>query len=332
MSQRLIAHLAHVEILTPNPEASLSFYKDVLGLEESGRDGQSVYLRGWGEWSYHSLQLTEAGEAGIGHAAWRTLSAEHLDTAVKQLEDVGVGKGWLEHSIGHGPAYRFEGPGGHVHEVFWEIDKYQAPQDLRSPFPNRPQRFVPRGAAVRQIDHVTVMTSDPLRDAQWYRDVLGFTFTEWTVLDHADIPVFATVTNNEKSHDLGLVLDQSAIAGRLHHLAWWVDSREDLLRAADVLLNADVEIEFGPGRHGIGEQDYVYFREPSGARMEVNTGGYRLYEPDWVPVKWTPAEGSNTVYKNLSMPDSMMEGTPLVEIDALSEGEAINPWRAPSVR
>ena len=34
MSSRLIAHLAHVEIFTPEPDASLAFYKDVLGLEK----------------------------------------------------------------------------------------------------------------------------------------------------------------------------------------------------------------------------------------------------------------------------------------------------------
>jgi catechol 2,3-dioxygenase len=42
MSNRFIAHLAHVEVLTPCPEESLTFYREVLGLEESGREGQSV--------------------------------------------------------------------------------------------------------------------------------------------------------------------------------------------------------------------------------------------------------------------------------------------------
>ncbi len=39
MSNRLIAHLAHVELLTPKPEESLAFFKDVIGLEESGAEG-----------------------------------------------------------------------------------------------------------------------------------------------------------------------------------------------------------------------------------------------------------------------------------------------------
>ena len=76
MSNRLIAHLAHVEVLTPTPEQSLAFYRDVIGLEESGRSGASVYLRGWGEWSHHSVQLTEAAHPGLGHVGWRMWSPD----------------------------------------------------------------------------------------------------------------------------------------------------------------------------------------------------------------------------------------------------------------
>ena len=42
-----LAHLAHVELLTPKPDESLHFFVDVMGMTESGRQGDSVYLRGW---------------------------------------------------------------------------------------------------------------------------------------------------------------------------------------------------------------------------------------------------------------------------------------------
>jgi catechol 2,3-dioxygenase len=329
MPKRLIAHLAHAEVLTPKPDESLAFYKDVLGLEESGREGQSVYLRGWGEWSYHSLQLTEAAQPGLGHIGWRAWSPEDLETVIARVDAAGAGQGWFEDSVGHGPAYRYRGPGGHVHEIFWEIQQYEAPEDMRSTYPDRPQRYAPRGIAPRQIDHVTVATRDPLGDAKWYRDTVGATFTEYTVLDDADLPVFAMTTNNEKSHDLGLLLDNSSVPGRIHHLAYWVDSRDELLRAADILLGAGVDIEFGPGRHGMGEQDYLYVREPGGVRVEVNTGGYRLYVPDWETKLWRPAQGSNVFYRNVSMPDSMMEAFPPAEVEAA--GDASNPWALSSV-
>jgi catechol 2,3-dioxygenase len=332
MSQRLIAHLAHVEILTPEPEKSLRFYTDILGLEESGRDGTSVYLRGWGEWSHHSVKLTEASEPGLGHIGWRAWSPDDLETAVSRIEGLGAGEGWFDDSIGHGRAYRFRSPGGHLHEIFWETEMYEAPPGKESPYPNRPQRFSPVGIAPRQIDHVTVMTDDPVRDAEWFRDTLGSTFTEYTLLhDDSDLVVFAMSTNNEKSHDLGLILDQTGVPGRVHHVAFWVDSSAELLRAADILLNADIPIEFGPGRHGMGEQDYLYAREPGGVRFEINTGGYRLYVPDWKTLKWTPAQGSNVFYRNQPSPDSMMEASPPASLPSDVDPDAANPWAAASV-
>jgi catechol 2,3-dioxygenase len=329
---RLIAHLAHVEVLTPKPEDSLRFYAKVLGLEESGREGRSIYMRGWGEWSFHSLQLTEAEDAGVGHTAWRAVSPEALTEAVRRLEAAGAGEGWVEDSVGHGPAYRYRGPGGHLHEIFWEIERYSAPEEERSPFPNRPQRFRPRGVAPRQIDHVTLMTTNPKADAEWYAATLGSTFTEWTTMPGGDEPVFATVTNCEKSHDLGFVKERSGTPGRAHHLAYWVDTRDELLRAADTFLNEDVAIEFGPGRHGVGEQDYLYVREPGGMRIEVNTGGYRLYEPDWEPVRWRPEQGSNVFYKNLPYQPSMAEGFPHVDLSDAAKEDAARVYTAPGVR
>jgi catechol 2,3-dioxygenase len=326
---RLIAHLGHVEILTPRPEESLRFFTDVLGLDETTREGQSVYLRGWGEWSHHSLQLTEAPRPGIGHIGWRAWSPDDLETAVQRVEARDAGRGWVDENIGHGPAFRFVSPGGHTHELFWEDEKYVAPPGEESPFPNRPQRYRPRGIAPRQIDHVTVMTKDPKGHADWFRDTLGSTFTEYTMLDEAsDLVVFAMSTFNEKSHDLGLILDQTDVSGRLHHFAWWVDSRDELLRAADILLNADIPIEFGPGRHGMGEQDYLYVREPGGVRVEVNTGGYRLYVPDWETKRWVPSQGSNVFYRNIAMPASMLDATPPATASAKDE---VNPWAATSV-
>ncbi|QYU70953.1 VOC family protein [Leptolyngbya sp. 15MV] len=42
-----IAHLGHVELLTPKPAESLAFFRDVMGMTVSGQRGTSVFLRGW---------------------------------------------------------------------------------------------------------------------------------------------------------------------------------------------------------------------------------------------------------------------------------------------
>ena len=45
-----VAHLGHLELLTPKAEESLRFFVDVMGMTESGRRGDSVYLRGWDDY------------------------------------------------------------------------------------------------------------------------------------------------------------------------------------------------------------------------------------------------------------------------------------------
>lgn len=323
MSGRVLSQLAHIELTTPEPEQSLAFWRDVVGLEVSAAVGQSVYLRAWGEHFHHTLVLTEGRDVGLGHLGWRTDGADALSEAVERLERAGVGEGWLEESLGHGRAYRYRAPGGHLHEVFWDVERYAPPAELASPFPNRPQRFVPRGIAARCLDHVTICAPDPRGEAGWYRDTLGHRFMEYTVIpDRPDFAVFAMTTVCERAHDMGIVWDPTPVPGRINHISYFVESTDALLRAADIFLNQGVAIEFGPGMHGMGEQHYLYVRDPGGMRVEINSGGYRNYEPDWEPVRYEPDQGSNVFYRNLAMPHSMFESFPAVAPPGQQAGAA----------
>ncbi len=62
-----VAHLGHVEVLTNKPEESLDFFVNVYGLTESGREGDSVYLRAWDDYEFHTLKLTASKTTGMGH-------------------------------------------------------------------------------------------------------------------------------------------------------------------------------------------------------------------------------------------------------------------------
>src|SRR5919202_810654 len=116
MIERVISQLAHVELLTPDVDESARFFTDIVGLEESGRDGQSVYLRCWGDFFFHSVQLTDAPQPGLGHIGWRAEGPAALERAVGALEAAGAGEAWSDEQKGHGAAYRYRGPGGHVQE------------------------------------------------------------------------------------------------------------------------------------------------------------------------------------------------------------------------
>jgi catechol 2,3-dioxygenase len=336
MSKVLLAQLAHVELITRRLQESANFFVDVMGLTEVHRTEKSVYLRCWGDYYQYSLVLTQGDPVGLGHAAWRAVGADELNEAVARLEKAGARGKWIEKSYGHGRAYRFEDPGGHPIELLWEVDRYRSGGDLKSIYPERPQKPANHGIAPRQLDHVTIATRDVEAAGAWYRANLGFRFMAVAYMqENHKQAVFSTVTTNEKSHDLGLGVDFSNVPGRLHHLAFWVDTPDEHLRCADLLMESGTGIEYGPGRHGIGEQFYLYFREPgSNLRIEINTGGYRNYVPDWEPVKWGVEEGPNTMYRNIGMPDSMMEAFPAApeaavpDIDLQPEIAAVtNPWK-----
>ena len=59
-----VAHLSHAELLTPEPDQSLWFFTEVLGLTQNGASGDSVYLRTWDDYEHHSLKLTAASTSG----------------------------------------------------------------------------------------------------------------------------------------------------------------------------------------------------------------------------------------------------------------------------
>src|SRR6202451_500211 len=84
-----LAHLAHMEMLTPKADESLKFFVDVMGMTETARKGDSVYLRGWDDYEHHTLKLTASKTSGMGHMAFRARSPQALERRGGALEGAG---------------------------------------------------------------------------------------------------------------------------------------------------------------------------------------------------------------------------------------------------
>jgi catechol 2,3-dioxygenase len=310
-----IAHLAHFEIFTPKPDESLWFFKEILGMEETDRQGQSVYLRAWGDYDRTTLKLTEAKQAGLGHVGWRTWSPQALERRVKALEATGLGKGWIEGDIGHGRAYQFEDPDGHKMEVFYEVQKYVAPPNFQPKLINQPQKFIGRGVGVKRIDHVNLMCSNVTPNRQFIQNTLGFHLRELLQPEEGGVEEGAWLSVTPLVHDIAYTRDFTNTRGRLHHIAYWVDTREDVLRAADIMADNDVFIEAGPAKHNITQAFYLYAYEPGGNRFELYSSGYLIWAPDWQPVTWRKTDRGRGVYWGGTLPESFKTyGTPVIDV------------------
>ncbi len=286
-----LAHLGHIALLTPKFEESLAFFKDIMGLHESGRAGDSVYLRAWADYERFTLQLTASPRSGLGHVAFRARSASVLDLLVGNLLEHGIKGDWRPAELGHGPAFRFPSPDGHAIEIYYETERYQAEGENVPGFKNLPQRYIPSGIAPKRLDHLNLLAQDIKACRLFFHDLLGLRVTEQIVFDGMD-EMGAWLAATNKSYDIAFTRDKSKAHGRFHHLTYAMDSREDVLRAADILTERGIAIETGPHKHAIGQTFFLYFYEPGGNRIEVGAGGYLILDPDWQPIVWSREERS----------------------------------------
>lgn len=284
-----IAHLAHVEMYTDKFEESLDFFTRVYGLKLSGRDDTSAYLRAWDDYEFCSLKLTRSDTTGVGHVAYRSLSPEALERRVKAILASGYKViGWMDGDLSHGRAFRFEDPFGHVFEIYWDTVKYQAKGADVPALKNTASAFT--GAAPRRLDHLNLLSSDVSEFRRFMQTCLGSRVTEMIQLDNGRIGGCWFTVNN-KTYDLACTEEHGDGVGRLHHVTYATDQREDILRAADLLLQNGVHIETGPHKHAIQGTFFLYVWEPAGNRVELANAGARLIlQPDWEPVVWTEAD------------------------------------------
>jgi catechol 2,3-dioxygenase len=310
-----VAHLAHVELLTPDREETVSFFKDLLGMEETERSARSAYLRGYEEQYHHSLKVTAARTAGLGHVAWRARTPQALQRRVAAIEATGLGRGWSNGDLGHGRAYQFDTPEGHRMELFWDVDYVSPPAGKETLLRNRPQKRPGTGIPVRRIDHVNLLADsrEGLRD--FLVDILGFRERERVVEeDGAILASFLSVTN--LSHDIAMVPEPTNLRGRLHHVCFYYTSVQHVFDAAELAKEAGLKVETGPGRHGIGGATFVYMLEPGGNRIELmGDPGYMIFDPAWRTVVWNASElPTAAVWTGSPPPDSFFTyGTPLAE-------------------
>ena len=224
------------------------------------------------------MKLTASDHAGLGHLAVRAWSPEALARRVAWLEAAGVPGSWTEPDGGKGPAYEFRDPDGHPVRIYHETSKYAPPAGERPAMKsNHPARArEPDGGRRPGLPGVLggrVRAADVRGHQARRRSEDG-----------------AWLSSTVQGHEVIYVRDYLGGAARLHHLAFWVDSREDVLRAADLMNDAGVPIEAGPSRHIPIQGFYLYTREPGGNRIEICSGGYLGFDPDDEPVVWTPDE------------------------------------------
>lgn len=314
-----VAQLLHVEILSPTPEETVTFFTRFLGLEVTEKSGNSTYLRAYEDTYKYSLIITEAEEAGLGHVAWRTSSPQALERRVKVVEQSGYGIGWIDSGLGHGPAYQFRTPDGHKMELVWDVDYFECAEDQRSKLLSRAQKRPDRGVPVRRLDHLNLMSSNPEADTKFMVDVLGFRVREQILDNEHTVASWMSVSN--LVHEVAFMQEPEGVKGKLHHVCYWYGVPQNLYEVADLLKDHGVFIEIPPNKHGVSQAFCMYAYEPGGNRVELfGDTGYLIFDPAWKPVIWQMEDvpGNGDTWIGSAFPESFWTyGTPVTVKEAV---------------
>ncbi|NVK20516.1 MAG: VOC family protein, partial [Methylocystaceae bacterium] len=114
-----------IQLRVTDLEKSVEHYVERIGLDEVGRDGGLVYLKGWDEFDHHSVVLRKAETAGMDFFAFKVDSDETLEHYRKRIEDAGVEVTDVAagDQPGFGPRIAFKIPTGHRIELYAQVER-----------------------------------------------------------------------------------------------------------------------------------------------------------------------------------------------------------------
>jgi catechol 2,3-dioxygenase len=271
MSSPLIEGLRNVALNVPDLAQAETFYTNAWNLQVSERQGGALYLRGTGRDPYllvlhqgeaiaqlRSVTLRARSEAALGVIAQKAVAAG--GTVIAPLGDLDEPAG------GRGVTLR-DRQGRLFQIVHGDAVREDAGQQK-----DRPVRLA----------HVVLNSCAPNDTCAFLEEALAFTLADLTVR-------IAFMNCNTDHHTVGVAIANN---NALNHIAFLMPDGDSLMRGAGRMRDAGYPIQWGPGRHGPGDNLFNYFIDPFGIPIEYTAEVQQIdesYKPrgpeDW---KWPP--------------------------------------------
>lgn len=271
MSSPWIQSLRSVALNLPDLAKAEAFYTQVWQLRVVARERDAIYLRGTGA-DHHLLSLHAGGAlAQIRHVTLRA----HSEAALAEIATATVHAGGsivvplaaLDDPAG-GIGLTLRDPDGRLIQVVHGDTRHSDAGEAQ----DQPIRLA----------HTVLNAHDIPKAQGFFEQALGF-----RLVDRTRIMAFLNCNADHHSIALGDT-DNDA----LNHIAFLMPEVESVMRGGGRMKDAGHAIEWGPGRHGPGNNSFNYFIDPFGVVIEYTADvqqiddSYRVGAPeDW---KWPP--------------------------------------------
>jgi catechol 2,3-dioxygenase-like lactoylglutathione lyase family enzyme len=120
------------------------------------------------------------------------------------------------------------------------------------------------------LQHIALNTPQLEEMVEFYTEALGFDISDWLLRERAWLRC------NANHHTIMFTQGQPGI----DHIGFTIADNNDIVRWADLLYQQEVQILWGPGRHGAGNDLFVRFANPDGTHIELSAGLQQYHDRD----------------------------------------------------
>jgi len=269
--------VSHIGLRVPDVAATAIFYSRVLGLVPQGELADGGLRLGWGT-GHHVLDLV-SGEQGLAYFGFEVRDADGIGGIRDRLTAAGytlsdLDPSHVDYSVGPIEAISVINPDGTP--VHFHTEVMRQGENAADPG-RRPIKF----------QHTTVGTSDVQPMVDFFVNTVGF-----RISDQLADGRFCWLRSDHDHHTLAVVNVEQP--GVLDHYSYDLAEWEDFKSWCDRLTELDVRVEWGPGRHGPGNNLFVFFDDPAGNHIELSAEMEKFYDSHvtYLPRQWHPVPSS----------------------------------------
>jgi catechol-2,3-dioxygenase len=239
------AYLHHLHLNSPDPEKLAAFYAKAMEMTVEGTADGAVIVRG----PARRIAFSKGPAKKLVHAGFAVRDAEGLDGLRARAAEKGLASKDFATPFFKRGAFAVTDPDGNVVVFGLAAEEGKQRRGLRGP-----------------IQHLTLATGNVQAIEDFYSGKLGFAVSD-RILDPQGKLMTCFMRGNHEHHNLACFYqDRQGIDHHSYEAGEWDTIRD----WSDHLATHDIQLMWGPGRHGPGNNLFIFIEDPDKNWIEIS--------------------------------------------------------------
>lgn len=240
------AYTHHLAITSPDPQGLAAFYADTMDMSAPVQHANGWLVRGPGR----RLIVSKGAKNGFGHVGMGVRDVAALADLKARADREGLSPRPFEGGLFNAGAFSVVDPDGNLLAFGHAPEDQQQVKGLRGP-----------------LQHVTFATRDIARFEAFYTGKLGFAVSDHVVRESDGRVMTTFMRSNHEHHTIGVFFqDRTGVDHHSYEAGEWGVLKDWCDRMGD----RRIKLDWGPGRHGPGNNLFAFVTDPDGNWIEIS--------------------------------------------------------------